>query len=98
MARRASKAKQATTNISMPASLRARVDQRVSGCGFGNVSEYFRHLVREDLRTVEFERRRITQLIREGLESGPGVEVTDEWWERKLGELVDRHKKRRKAG
>jgi antitoxin ParD1/3/4 len=96
---KASKAKPATVNISMPAGLRDRVVQRVRDGSFGNVSEYFRHLVREDLRTLA----RLEELLLEGLESGKPEEMSETWIERRrvaaraAGELAAR-KRVRKAG
>src|SRR5205085_1853235 len=39
-----------TLTISLPAALRERVDAIVRSGDYGNVSEYFRELVRQDLR------------------------------------------------
>lgn len=69
-----------TTNISMPESLRKRVEARIQREGFGNVSEYFRHLVREDERRHEYERRRMGELIEEGERSGTPIVADDKFW------------------
>ena len=50
MPRKPARQKLATMNISMPANLRARVDEKIRSEGFGNASEYFRSLIRTDLR------------------------------------------------
>ena len=47
MAKRKTKPKQTTMNISMPANVRAHVDDAVREGGFGNASEFIRHLLRE---------------------------------------------------
>ena len=39
-----------TIHISVPATVRQFVEQRVSESGYGSVSEYFRELLREDRR------------------------------------------------
>jgi Arc/MetJ-type ribon-helix-helix transcriptional regulator len=40
---------------------------------------------------------RLAELIREGMESGEGAEVTDEWWERRSIELQAEAERRRSA-
>jgi antitoxin ParD1/3/4 len=46
--------------------------------GFGNVSEYFRALVREQqAREADSQ---LEELLLEGLESGENIEVTPEFW------------------
>ena len=56
-----------TITISLPDSLRAFVDDQVATKGFGNVSEYFRGLLRE-AQTREQEAR-LKALLLEGLAS-----------------------------
>jgi Arc/MetJ-type ribon-helix-helix transcriptional regulator len=67
-----------TINISMPASLGEFVDRRLKEDGFGNVSEYFRYLVREERRALE--ERSLEAKLLEGMASGPPEEATDAWW------------------
>jgi len=84
MAKRPAKSRQTTTNISMPVSLRRYVDARVSRDGFGNVSEYFRYLVRAErsLRAPSW----LEEMVEEGL-GGP-FEVTDDaWWAERVARL-----------
>lgn len=86
------KQKMETMNISLPRELAEFVARRVEG-QFGNRSEYFRHLVREDA-----EKRRprpLDELIQEGLESGPATEMTEEHWEALRQRARDRATKRR---
>jgi hypothetical protein len=40
---------------------------------------------------------RLAELIREGMESGPGVEMNDDWWERRTAELRAEVERRRSA-
>ena len=47
--------KRATFNVSMPASMRKYVEQRVGSGRYGSVSEYFRDLVRRDHYFVQEE-------------------------------------------
>ena len=68
-----------TVTISMPESLRKFVDTQVKRKGFGNVSEYFRALVREE-QTKEAGRQ-LEALLLEGLNSGESIPVTPEFWQ-----------------
>jgi antitoxin ParD1/3/4 len=56
-----------TVTISLPESLRAFVDSQLASKGFGNVSEYFRSLLR-DAQAKE-EDGRLEALLLEGLAS-----------------------------
>lgn len=88
------KGKMETMNISLPRELAEFVAKRVEG-QFGNRSEYFRHLVREDAERPR--PRPLDELIQEGLDSGPGVEVTPEYFEELRKRVRDRAA-RSKAG
>lgn len=87
--------KTTTINISMPQTLADFVKRRMAASGYGNTSEYFRHLVREDQKREEEER--IEELLLDGLESGKPIDVTDEWWEKRREKLASRVKKRKTA-
>jgi len=67
----------ATVTISLPESLKTFVDTQIAEKGFGNVSEYFRSLVR-DARTKE-EDSRLEALLLEGL-AGNGIPLDDGFW------------------
>jgi antitoxin ParD1/3/4 len=62
-----------TVTISLPESLEQFVEGQLSAKGFGNVSEYFRSLVRE--AHAKEEEARLEKLLLEGLASGEGVPV-----------------------
>lgn len=68
----------ATVTICLPDSLWKFVEQQVETRGYGNVSEYFRTLLR-DAQQREADRR-LEELLLEGLESGEGIEATPEFW------------------
>jgi antitoxin ParD1/3/4 len=68
-----------TVTISMPESLRKFVDVQMKRQGFGNVSEYFRALVRE--QQAKEADSQLEELLLEGLESGKDIEVTPEFWQ-----------------
>jgi antitoxin ParD1/3/4 len=68
-----------TVTISLPESLRDFIDQQVKSKGYGNVSEYFRGLLRG--AQEEEEKKRLETLLLEGLEAGgPDIEVTRAFW------------------
>jgi antitoxin ParD1/3/4 len=65
-----------TMNISLPETLRAFVDEQVSGRGYGTSSEYVRELIRKDQ-----DRQRLRRLLLDGAESGSGRVVDAAWFE-----------------
>jgi antitoxin ParD1/3/4 len=67
-----------SVTISLPDSLREFVEQQVERRGYGNVSEYFRTLLREaQERDSE---RRLEELLLVGLESGECLEANPPFW------------------
>jgi antitoxin ParD1/3/4 len=77
-----------TMSIAMPEEMRAYVEERIRTGQFGNASEYFRHLVREDAKRAAEER--LVALLLEGENSGEPIPVDDEWWRRRREELLER--------
>ena len=67
-----------TVTISLPDSLKGFVEKQVAGKGFGNVSEYFRTLLR-DAQTREAEAK-LESLLIEGLASGKSVPADKQFW------------------
>jgi len=63
-----------TMSFALPESMRAYIDTRVSAGSYGNTSEYIRDRVRRD--QDEQARKRLRDLIQEGLASGPGCPRT----------------------
>lgn len=74
-------------SFALPEALRSYVDQRVRSGQYGNTSEYLRELIRRDQE--EQAKKRLRELIEEGLMSGNGRILTrriaDELKERALG-------------
>jgi antitoxin ParD1/3/4 len=67
-----------TVTISLPESLKEFVDGQLATKGFGNVSEYFRSLLRE---AQEQEKdARLEGLLLEGLAAGKDIPLTREFW------------------
>lgn len=78
-------------HVSVPASIKAFVDQRVREGGFGSVSDYVRALIREDQR--EHARERLEQKLLEALES-PESPMTQSDWRELRENLTQRHRGR----
>ena len=57
-------------SFALPESMREYIDDRVSSGHYGNTSEYIRDLIRRDQE--EQAKKRLRDLIKEGLASGPG--------------------------
>jgi antitoxin ParD1/3/4 len=63
-----------TMSFALPEALREYVDQRVRSGQYGNTSEYLRELIRRDQE--EQAKKRLRELIEEGLSSGLGRALT----------------------
>lgn len=68
----------ATITISLPDTLKSFVESQIEAKGYGNVSEYFRSLLRE-AQQKESEAH-LEKLLLEGLASGEGDVVDAEFW------------------
>lgn len=77
-------------NISVPKQMREWVDAQIESGRYGNVSEYFRHLIRKN--QAEEAQQQLERLILEGLESGDTTEITPEFWESKRQQIINRLK------
>jgi antitoxin ParD1/3/4 len=67
-----------TVTISLPDSLKQFVEAQLATKGFGNVSEYFRSLLRE--AQAKDEAARLERLLLEGLASGDAAPVDKAFW------------------
>ncbi len=83
-----------TVTISLPDSLKEFIEREVQTKGYGNVSEYVRGLLRE-AREKEADSR-LEALLLEGLASGEGIPVTQEFWRDLKADAAQmlKHKKR----
>jgi antitoxin ParD1/3/4 len=68
----------ATITISLPDTLKSFVETQIEAKGYGNVSEYFRSLLR-DAQEKENEAR-LEALLLEGLASGKGEAPDEAFW------------------
>jgi antitoxin ParD1/3/4 len=62
-------------SFALPEVMRSYIDERVKSGTYGNTSEYLRDLIRRDQE--EQAKKRLRELIEEGLNSGPGSPLTD---------------------
>ena len=84
-----------TVTISLPDSLKAFIDSQLATKGYGNVSEYFRSLLRE--AQAKEEEGRLEALLLEGLASKrlPLDDALLKGLEAKTTAIVDKYKDRR---
>ena len=78
-------------SVSLPAELRAFAEAQAAREGFASAELYLRDLVRRAQLENEGYDEALEQLLLEGLDSGPGIEVTPEYWEKKRAELIEKH-------
>ena len=86
-----------TVTISLPDSLKDFLDRQVSTKGYGNVSEYFRTLLRE---AQERERERsLQEMLLEVLNRGEDLPLTSRFWKDLRAEalhLIEQRQTRKK--
>ena len=86
-----------TVTISLPESLKAFIDRQLATKGYGNVSEYFRSLLRDAQK--EEEDARLETLLLEGLAGASDIPMTREFWRDLKAEARDiatKHKARKR--
>lgn len=72
------KAKQSAINISLPAPLRQKLEQKVHRLGaYGSTSEYLRELIRRDLQRDAIDH--VDQLLLDGVNSGAAEPMNATW-------------------
>jgi antitoxin ParD1/3/4 len=89
----------ASLNISLPEELKKYVESQIEGGSYGNVSEYFRSLIRDHQKRSAQER--LEQLLLEGLESGSAGPMTKSDWDelrRSATERAEKKKRERRGG
>jgi antitoxin ParD1/3/4 len=83
-----------TMNVSLPATMRKFIQQRMRQEGYANASEYMRFLVREEQTRLE---SRLRGLVKEGMESGEPIEMTPRRWAEFRASLVERPARKKSA-
>jgi antitoxin ParD1/3/4 len=76
-------------NISLPDQVQTFVEEQAIAAGFNSANEYVYHLILREQERIS-QQKRIESLLLEGLDSGEPVEATDDWWEEKRIQLVER--------
>jgi antitoxin ParD1/3/4 len=82
-------------NISLPDTTRLWVEEQVKQLGYGTVSEYIRHLLREEQRRQL--RHEVDSNLREALRSGEATPLTRKDWEDIEREGVKRARRAKKT-
>ncbi len=80
----------ATMNISLPDHMKAFVEQELDEGGYMTASEYFRDLVRAQQRRRAQEK--LEALLREGIQSGPAIHASPDFWNHLEAGLVEDNK------
>lgn len=85
-----------TVTISLPDSLRVFIDEQLATKGYGNVSEYFRSLLRDAQERDE--EARLEALLTEGLATGgDDIPLTRAFWKDLKAEALDLAKRHRRS-
>jgi antitoxin ParD1/3/4 len=81
--------------ISLPETANQFIQEQIASGRYGSPSDLVVDLV-EKART-QAAKEKLAQLIREGIESGEGVEITDDYWNRFEEKLKAELERRRSA-
>ena len=85
-----------TVTISLPESLRDFIEAQVKTKGYGNVSEYFRSLLRE-AQEREADKRLETLLLESLDDPRPDIKITPEFWADVKKRFVGRVERKRRS-
>jgi Arc/MetJ-type ribon-helix-helix transcriptional regulator len=72
------------TTFAFSESTQPFIDEQVGSGRFASANEFVENLVEQARKHAA--RERVDQLLLRGLDSGPGIEVTPEWWRNKADE------------
>jgi len=81
--------------ILLPEHAQRFIEEQVASGRYQSPSDYVANLIEQ--ARLKMGQEKLTQLIREGMESGEGEEITDEYWERFDERLAAELKRRRSA-
>ena len=88
-----------TVTISLPETLKTFINEQLATKGYGNVSEYFRSLLRDAQQREE--EARLEALLLEGIAAGgDDIPLTRAFWKDLKSEALDlarKHKRRKKV-
>ncbi|MBD1862061.1 MULTISPECIES: type II toxin-antitoxin system ParD family antitoxin [Trichocoleus] len=77
-----------TLNISLPEAVHQFVEEQVTFGGYDTSSEYIQHLIHQDQERVN--KRQLETLLTETLESDELGYMTDEWWQEKRTQILQK--------
>jgi antitoxin ParD1/3/4 len=75
-------------NISLPPAVEAYLQQQITQRGYNNLEEYIYQLILEDQKRNSQEK--LETMLIEGLDSGSPIPITEDWWEQKRAELLNK--------
>jgi antitoxin ParD1/3/4 len=78
--------KNMSLNLPLPDSIQKFINEQVAIGGYSNAAEYILHLIRQEQARAA----RVESLLLAGLDSGNSIEITDDWWEQKRAQLVQK--------
>ncbi len=79
-------------SISLPEPMKIFIEEQVAQGDYNSASEYVQELISQDQKRKAQER--LEGLLIEGLDSGEPIEVTNEWWEQKRTQLMQKVRQR----
>lgn len=77
-----------TLNLSIPSTLKAKVQQQAQSRHFSSTSDYLKHLIRADIEKTE-KQARLEAFVMKGLESGKGTKMTLDELDQWMSETID---------
>jgi len=79
-----------TLNLQLPENLKQFAEKQATEEGFGDASQYLQHLVEKEAIRQEKLRHLEAELIK-GLDSGPPIRITPQYWANLKQELQTKH-------
>ncbi len=89
------KGKIRSMNISLPETLRERLEEKLVRQAYGSASEYVRQLIRQDLERDA--REKVEALLLKGVHAKRRIKVTPEWWQQKEARIHTRPRRVKRA-
>jgi len=77
--------------VQLPDAAQSFIEEQVASGRFTSPSEFIVNLVEQARRQAAHER--LEALLLEGLDSGPPIEVTPEYWEKRKAELAEKYRR-----
>jgi antitoxin ParD1/3/4 len=84
--RTSGRTKNMSLNLPLPDSIQNFINEQLAIGDYSNAVEYILHLIRQEQARAA----RVESLLLAGLDSGNSIEITDDWWEPKRAQLVQK--------